>query len=124
MENGNVIYLIPYKDVPIRNGTENGEIPIRPSLYFLGVKMMKTLMVKQVELELVKLIGEVIRSYEVVRIEHVEGKVVLLSEEEYDGLLETLELLLLPGLRESLERSVKQIENGEVYSMEELFGQD
>ena len=33
MENGNVIYLVPYKDVPIRNGTENGEIPIRLSFF-------------------------------------------------------------------------------------------
>lgn len=33
MENGNAINLIPYRSVPIRNGTENGEIPIRPSLF-------------------------------------------------------------------------------------------
>ena len=85
---------------------------------------MKTLMVKQVQVELVELIGEVIRCHEAVKIEHVEGKAVLLSEEEYDGLLETLELLSVPGLKESLERSVKQIENGEVYTMEELFGGD
>lgn len=99
-----------------------GRFPsVLPDVFF-GVEMMKTLMVNQVEL--FDLIGEVIKNHEAVKIEHVEGKAVLLSEEEYEGLLETLELLSVPGLRESLKRSIKQIEEGEVYSMEELFGRD
>lgn len=60
--------------------------------------------------------------HEIYRIQHREGSVVLLSEEEYDSLMETLELTAIPGLKESLMRSVEQIRSGETFSMDEAFG--
>jgi len=46
----------------------------------------------------------------------------MLSEEEYDNLIETLELLSIPGMIKSLDKSVKQMNKGETYSLEDVFG--
>ena len=64
------------------------------------------------------------QKHQVYRIQHRNGSVVLLSEDEYDNLIETLELLSIKGFRESIERSVDQIKRGETVSFEEVFGAD
>ena len=56
------------------------------------------------------------------RIQHRRGAAVLMSETDYEGLLETLELLSQPGFRRRLQTSVKQAEAGETISMDDLFG--
>lgn len=58
------------------------------------------------------------------RIQHPKGSVVMLSEEEYDSLIETLQLLSIPGFMQSLNRSVHQINENETYSMDDVFGDD
>ncbi|OQY04920.1 MAG: prevent-host-death protein [Desulfobacteraceae bacterium 4572_123] len=60
--------------------------------------------------------------HQIYRIQHRKGSVVLLSEEEYDNLVETLELLSIPGFLKNLKHSVAQINNNETYSMDEVFG--
>ncbi len=67
------------------------------------------------------LIKDTIDKHRVFRIHHRRGDVVLMSEEEYESLYETLELLSIPGFRESIARSVKQMEKGDTYSLEEVF---
>ncbi len=60
----------------------------------------------------------------VYRIKHRKGSVVIISEEEYDSLVETLELLSIPGFKESMKRSVNQIKKGESVSYDDVFGED
>jgi antitoxin YefM len=60
--------------------------------------------------------------HQIFRILHRKGPVVLLSAEDYDNLIETLKLLSIPGFSERLQESVNQIRKGEIYSMEEVFG--
>lgn len=55
------------------------------------------------------------------RIHHRQGSVVLMSEEEYDSMVETLELLSIPGFRQSLKKSVAQMRKGETVSFEDVF---
>lgn len=55
------------------------------------------------------------------RIHHRKGSAVLLSEEDYESMMETLELLSIPGFRASIKRSINQAKRGETCSMEELF---
>ena len=62
--------------------------------------------------------------HEVYRIQHRNGSVVLLSENDYDNLMESLELLSIPGFRESLKKSAKQVERGETVSLDDAFGDD
>ena len=60
--------------------------------------------------------------HQIYRIQHRKGSVVILSEEEYDNLVETLELLSIPGFLKNLKRSVDQMNNNETYSMDKVFG--
>jgi antitoxin YefM len=62
--------------------------------------------------------------HEVYRIQHRKGSVVLLSESDYDSLIETLELLSLPGFRERLRASAEQVAAGDTLSLDEAFGPD
>ena len=60
--------------------------------------------------------------HQIYRIQHRKGSVVILSEEEYDNLIETLELLSIPGFLKNLKRSVDQMNSGETFSMDDVFG--
>lgn len=62
------------------------------------------------------------KKHRIYHIHHKNGDVVLMSEEEFDGLRETLELLSIPGFRESIAKSVKEIKKGETVSLNEAFG--
>ena len=61
--------------------------------------------------------------HQVYRIHHRRGSVVLMAEDEYESLLETMELLSTPGFRKSLMRSVSQMRKGETVSFEKVFGE-
>ena len=62
------------------------------------------------------------KKHQIYHIHYKKGDVVLMSEEEFDSLQETLELLSIPGFRESISKSVRQMENGETFSFNEVFG--
>ena len=51
---------------------------------------------------LFELVDEVIEKNDVYRITSKKGNVVLLSEEDYSGIMETLYLTSIPGMREAL----------------------
>jgi antitoxin YefM len=61
--------------------------------------------------------------HQIYRIHHRRGSVVLLAEDDYDSMIETMELLSTPGFRRSLKRSVEQMHRGETVSFEEVFGE-
>ncbi len=44
-----------------------------------------------------------------------------MSEEDYENLTETLELLSIPDFKKSLNVADREIEKGETYSMDEVF---
>ena len=60
--------------------------------------------------------------HQIYRILHRKGPVVLLSAEDYDNLIETLNLLSIPGFSNRLQESLNQVSKGETCSMEEVFG--
>lgn len=60
--------------------------------------------------------------HQVYRIHHRRGSVVLMAEDDYDSLLETMELLSTPGFRRSMQRSISQMNKGETLSFDEVFG--
>ena len=61
--------------------------------------------------------------HQVYRISHRRGAVVLMAENDYESLLETMELLSTPGFRKSLKRSIEQMRMGDTLSFEEVFGE-
>ena len=84
---------------------------------------MPTLTATAAKKDFLKLIREANQKHEVYRIHHHDGDIVLLSEEEYDSLVETLQLLSIPGFRESIRTSFKQMQSGETVSFEDAFGE-
>ncbi|MBD3350416.1 MAG: type II toxin-antitoxin system prevent-host-death family antitoxin [Candidatus Lokiarchaeota archaeon] len=55
------------------------------------------------------------------KISSKEGNVVLISEDDYESLLETAELLSISGFKESIAKSDNEIKDGDVYTFEETF---
>jgi len=69
-----------------------------------------------------ELIKDSVKGHKVYRITSKEGGAVLLSEEDYDSLIETLELLSKPGMLKSIKQARKEIKEGKTSSMKEVFG--
>ena len=74
--------------------------------------------------ELFNLIRRALRAHDPVRIQHREGGVVLVSEEDYEGLLETLELLSVPGMRGSIAEAQADVAAGRTASVDEVLGDE
>lgn len=55
------------------------------------------------------------------KISSKEGNVVMISEEDYESLLETAELLSISGMKESIKKADKEIVAGKTVKFEELF---
>jgi antitoxin YefM len=85
---------------------------------------MTTLTATEARRELFDLLKGATRKHKVYRIHHRSGDAVLLSEEDYDSLLETLELLSIPGFRDSMRRSVRQMKKGQTLSLDEVLGEE
>ena len=83
---------------------------------------MKNVNATQARKEIFNLIKNAIKKHKVFHIHHRNGNVVLLSEKEYENVQVTLELLASPGFRESIRKSLRQIEKGEAHPLYELFG--
>ncbi len=83
---------------------------------------MKTLTATEARRDLFKLLKRSARGHQQFRITWDEGDVVLLSQEDYESLLETLELLSTPGLLKSVRRARKEIAQGKTYPLEEVLG--
>ena len=69
------------------------------------------------------LVKDTTKKHCVYQISHRSGNAVLLSADEYESMIETLELLSIPGFRESMKRSVNQMNDGKTVSFEEVFGE-
>jgi antitoxin YefM len=59
--------------------------------------------------------------HEVYRIRYRHGAAVLMSDVEYESLIETLELLSSPGFRAAFEQSQTEADAGDTRSFDEVF---
>lgn len=84
---------------------------------------METFLADHVQQNLSHLVEKTNKKHETFRIKHSNASAILLAEEDYEGLLETLTLLSLPNFRERLAISVQQAKQQEVYTMEDIFGE-
>jgi antitoxin YefM len=86
------------------------------------IKMKSEMSATDARRDFFEIVKSATEKHQIYRILHRKGPVVLLSAEDYDNLIETLELLSMPGFSERLQESINQIGKGETYSMEEVFG--
>ncbi len=84
---------------------------------------MKTLTATDARNHWFELLKNSVRGHRAYRITSKDGGAVLLSEEDYSSLLETLELLSVPGLLKSVKQAKKEIKNRRTYSMKDIFGE-
>ena len=82
---------------------------------------MKTFTASEARGELFRLIKEASRSHRTFSITHKDGDAVLMSKEDYESLIETLELLSIPGFLESVKKAKREIADGETIAMEKVF---
>ncbi len=83
---------------------------------------MTTLSASNARSRLFDLVKRTTAAHEIYRIHHRSGDAVLISEAEYDSLVETIELLSIPGFRASIRRSLRDLKEGRSYSLDEVFG--
>ena len=83
---------------------------------------MDTINATDARISLFKLLKQTVKGNQHTRIISKEGNAILISESDYEDLLETAELLSIPGLKESIKKADKEIEKGDVKSFKEIFG--
>ncbi|MEM9272838.1 MAG: type II toxin-antitoxin system prevent-host-death family antitoxin [Cyanobacteria bacterium P01_F01_bin.143] len=83
---------------------------------------MEKLTIADAQKNLNNIVKSVAKENKVVQIENQEESAVLISQKNYESLQETLELLSIPGFRESIQRSLEQIPKNETYSLDEVLG--
>jgi len=71
--------------------------------------------------DLFRLIRRALNAHDPVRIQHRDGGVILMSEEDYEGLIETLELLSVFRMRDSISEAEADISAGRTISIEEAL---
>jgi antitoxin YefM len=69
------------------------------------------------------LIKDARKSHRTFTITHKDGDAVLMSKEDYESLIETLELLSIPGLLESVKEAKREIAEGKTVAMEKVFNE-
>jgi antitoxin YefM len=82
---------------------------------------MTTMTATNARRELFTLIKKTNKGHQCYRIHHRDGSAVLMSEEDYESLIETLHLLSIPGFRSSIRKSIIQMKGGETLSFDEVF---
>ena len=68
---------------------------------------MKSIPVTQARSLLYKLLDEATQSHEPVQITGKRGNVILVSEDDWEAINETLYLLSIPGMRESIQEGLR-----------------
>ena len=89
--------------------------------YILTYIIMNSITASNARSNWFQLLKNTIKGHFPSRISSKEGNAILISENEYESLLETAELLSVPGLAKSIKKADKEIEKGEVYTMEDVF---
>ena len=83
---------------------------------------MQTLTATDARSKWFSLVRKSIKGHQSYRITSKDGDAILLSEEDYESLMETLELLSLPGMAKSIRQAKKEIKQKKTYSLKEVFG--
>lgn len=83
---------------------------------------MTTLTATQARQNLFNLVKKSIKGHAPVRISSQAGDVIMISQEDYESLLETLELLSTPGILKSIREARADIKAGRTKSLKEIFG--
>lgn len=96
-------------------------IRVYVKMYIKEDQIVTTLTATKARQNFFDLLKKSSRGHVPVKIAFKEGDVVLISEEDYESLLETLELLSTPGVLKGLREARKDIKTGRTKSLKEVF---
>lgn len=82
---------------------------------------METVSATEARVRFFDLLKDSLRKSKSYRISYKKGGVILLSEEEYESLMETLYLLESPGFRKAFRRARKEIDEGKTVPLSKVF---
>lgn len=82
---------------------------------------MNTVTATSARMNLFQIVKKTAKGHLPTRISSKEGNVVIVSEDMYENLLETAELLSEPGFKESMKKADKEIQKGEIYAFDQVF---
>ena len=83
---------------------------------------MTTLTATKARQNLFDILKKSVKGHAPVKITSKSGDAVLISEEDYESLLETLELLSEPGMAKSVKEARADIKAGRTKSLKDIFG--
>jgi antitoxin YefM len=83
---------------------------------------MKTLTLTEIKGYFPHVMRDAVEGHKMYRISSQEGSIILMSEEDFESLQETVELLSLPHFKESIREAKEDINTGRLYSIEEVLG--
>ncbi len=84
--------------------------------------MIEKLNISNSQEDLQNLVKSVTENNKIYELQSDDDSAILISQKSYESLQETIELLSIPQLRESLQRSLQDIVNQETYSFDEVLG--
>ena len=82
---------------------------------------MNTLTATSARSNLFKILKQTISGHLLTRISSKEGSAILISENDYESLMETAELMSVSGLKKTISKADKEIDSGDTYSLDEVF---
>lgn len=82
---------------------------------------MTTLTATKARQDLFHLLQKSVKGHAPIKITSKAGDVVLISEADYESLLETLELLSRPGILKSIKEAKADIKEGRTKPLKEVF---
>ena len=68
-----------------------------------------------------QILKQILKNKQPTRVSTKNGAVIMMPEEEFEGWMETAEILSIPGAMEFINESKKQIEKGELIDADEVF---
>ena len=90
------------------------------NIVLLGVNM-QTYTATEARSNFFNLIKNIIKGHRQIRITSKSGSAILISEDDYDNLIETIELLSVPGFKKSIEQANEEIKKGETVPLNKVL---
>ena len=84
---------------------------------------MTTLTASRARKDFFSLLRDTSEKHDVIRIHHKYGDAVMMSEGEYESMIETMELLSVPGFPEAIAKALQEAATGDTQSFDEVFGE-
>ncbi len=83
---------------------------------------MTTLTATEARQNLFDILKRSVKGHVPIRITTKSGDAVLISETDYESLMETLELLSMPGMAKSIRVAKEDIKAGRTKTLKDIFG--